>query len=270
MYTFFSIGARHALGAAQHLPRLLLAATAASFSLSSWAAKLQNLDVSSLPGDRVELRLDFDGPVAEPRSYSIERPARIALDLNGVSNGLKFKNRELSAGNARQLTVLEAGGRTRLIINLSTLAPYSTRVNGNQMYVLIGDKHSQPVASTITPQRPAAVTERDRFVRNIDFRRGANGEGNLVIRLSKTDITPAIRQQGGKIRVELPNTRLPQAQQARVDVKDFATAVDYYSAIQAGTNTLLTLEPKGNYDYLSFQTNDQLTISVKPLQTAAV
>ena len=103
------------------------------------AANLQALDVAALPGDRVELKLSFDEPVLAPRGYTIEQPARIALDLPGVSNKLGTKNRELGVGNARSVTVVEAKDRTRLIINLTTLAPYNTRVEGNNLYVMVGD-----------------------------------------------------------------------------------------------------------------------------------
>lgn len=119
------------------LSRLGITLLAALLSPALLAADLQSLDVAALPGDRVELKLAFDEPVVAPRGYTIEQPARIALDLPGVSNKLGTKNRELGVGNARSLTVVEAKDRTRLIINLSTLVPYSTRVEGRNLYVLV-------------------------------------------------------------------------------------------------------------------------------------
>lgn len=110
------------------------------------AANLQQLDVASLPGDRVELKLSFDEPVVAPRGYTIEQPARIALDLPGVANKLGSKNRDLGMGNARSVTVVEAKDRTRLIINLTALAPYSTRVEGNDLFVVVGDAAKAGVA----------------------------------------------------------------------------------------------------------------------------
>lgn len=103
------------------------------------AANLQHLDVASLPGDRVELKLRFDEPVAAPRGYTIEQPARIALDLPGVTSQLGSKGRELGMGNARSVTIVEAKDRTRLIVNLTSLAPYSTRVEGNDLFILVGE-----------------------------------------------------------------------------------------------------------------------------------
>src|SRR5690606_12958657 len=120
------------------LSRLSVALMAALLSPSILAANLQKLDVASLPGERVELKLSFDEPVTAPKGYTIEQPARIALDLPGVKNKLGERSRELGLGNARSLTVVEAGDRTRLIINLAELAPYATRVEGNNLYVMVG------------------------------------------------------------------------------------------------------------------------------------
>src|SRR3990167_1591452 len=119
------------------------------------AADLQALDVSALPGDRVELKLTFDEPVLAPRGYTIEQPARIALDFPGVSSKLGAKNRELGVGNARSVTVVEAKDRTRLIINLTNLAPYNTRVDGNNLYVVIGEGASS--SASVRPATAAAV-----------------------------------------------------------------------------------------------------------------
>ena len=113
------------------LSRLSISLLVALLSPAALAANLQALDVAALPGDRVELKLSFDEPVAAPRGYTIEQPARIALDLPGVANKLGVKNRELGMGNARSVTVVEAKDRTRLIINLTNLSPYNTRTEGN-------------------------------------------------------------------------------------------------------------------------------------------
>ncbi len=121
------------------LSRLGLSLLAALISPALLAANLNTIDVASLPGDKVELKLGFDEPVAAPRGYTLDQPARIALDLPGVSSKLGAKNRELGVGNARSVTVVEAQGRTRLIVNLTSLVPYSTRVDGNNLFVLLGE-----------------------------------------------------------------------------------------------------------------------------------
>ena len=254
------------------LSRLSVALMAALLSPAVLAANLQDLSVASLPGDRVELKLSFDEPVTAPRGYTIEQPARIALDLPGVSNKLGSKNRELGVGNARSVTIVEAKDRTRLIVNLTSLAPYSTRVEGNDLYVLVGD--SSAVASRPSASAPASVAAvppkktygpQPKAISNIDFQRGEQGEGNIVITLSDGSVSPDIQEQGGKIRLDFAKTELPESLRVRLDVKDFATPVQFVSATGSAEKTSIVIEPVGLYDYLAYQTENKLTLSVKPL-----
>ena len=254
------------------LSRLSVVLLAALLSPAVLAANLQDLNVASLPGDRVELKLSFDEPVTAPRGYTIEQPARIALDLPGVSNKLGSKNRELGVGNARSVTIVEAKDRTRLIVNLTSLAPYSTRVEGNDLYVLVGD--SSAVASRPSASVPASVAAvppkktygpQPKTISNIDFQRGEQGEGNVVITLSDASISPDIQEQGGKIRLDFAKTDLPESLRVRLDVKDFATPVQFVSATGSADRTSIVIEPVGLYDYLAYQTENRLTLSVKPL-----
>ncbi|WP_172144759.1 MULTISPECIES: type IV pilus secretin PilQ [Pseudomonas] len=237
------------------------------------AADLQALDVSALPGDRVELKLTFDEPVLAPRGYTIEQPARIALDFPGVANKLGAKNRELGVGNARSVTVVEAKDRTRLIINLTNLAPYNTRTDGNNLYVVIGEGASSsasvrpaaaaPAVSTAAPVKSYAA--QGKAISNIDFQRGEQGEGNVVITLSDASVSPDIQEQGGKIRLDFAKTQLPEALRVRLDVKDFATPVQFVSATGSADKASIVIEPTGSYDYLAYQADNKLTISIKPL-----
>ncbi len=243
------------------------------------ATTLQGLDVASLPGDRVELKLTFDEPVAAPRGYTIEQPARIALDLPGVDSALATKNRELGVGNARSVTVVEAKDRTRLIINLTNLAPYSTRVDGNNLFVLVGGTSSVTTAAVTTApaangvaSAPVAKTYAvtGRAISNIDFQRGEQGEGNVVIQLSDPSVSPDIQEQGGKIRLDFAKTQLPESLRVRLDVKDFATPVQFVNASASADKASVVIEPSGYYDYLAYQADDKLTISIKPLSQGDV
>lgn len=245
---------------------------AALLSPSLMAADLQALDVAALPGDRVELKLTFDEPVLAPRGYTIEQPARIALDLPGVSNKLGAKTRELGVGNARSVTVVEAKDRTRLIINLTSLSPYNTRAEGNSVFVVVGEGGSN-VASNAQPVAPAAAVAvtakkyaaQSNAISNIDFQRGELGEGNIVITLSDASVSPDIQDQGGKIRLDFAGTQLPESLRVKLDVKDFATPVQFVSATGTANKASILIEPVGVYDYLAYQTDNKLTISVKPL-----
>jgi type IV pilus assembly protein PilQ len=243
-------------------------------STSVLAANLQALDVASLPGDRVELKMTFDEPVLAPRGYTIEQPARIALDLPGVSNKLGSKNRELGVGNARSVTVVEAKDRTRLIINLTSLAPYQTRVDGNSLFVTVGEGGGVvPSAPPVVMSAAAPVKKyvpQSREIGAIDFQRGELGEGNVVITLSDASVSPDIQDQGGKIRLDFAKTKLPEALRVKLDVKDFATPVQFVSAAGVGDKASIVIEPSGVYDYLAYQTDNKLTISVKPLTQSEV
>lgn len=244
------------------------------------AAALKTLDVAALPGDRIELKLSFDAPVPAPRGYTTQQPARIALDLPGVTSQLTTRSRELGSGNARSVVVVQAQDRTRIIINLTTLSAYSTRVEGNNLFVVIGQgaaaaQASQPSTAMGAPRvatpAPAPAASRPfvpagaKAIRNVDFQRGELGEGNVVIELSNASIAPDIQEQGGKIRVDFAKTLLPDPLRVRLDVKDFATPVQFVNATTAGDKASITIEPSGAYDYSAFQTENKLTISVRPL-----
>ena len=238
------------------------------------AASLKALDVAALPGDRVELKLSFDGPPPQPKGYTTESPARIALDLPGVTSQLANRNLDLGSGNARTATVAEAKDRTRLIVSLTQLAPYSTRVEGNNLFVVVGQGASAtaprpaavaPRAATAAaaPARPAA--QRGRAIRGVDFQRGTEGEGNVVIDLSDPTIAPDIQEHDGKIILSFARTQLPEKLRVRLDVKDFATPVQFVNAALTGDRTVISVEPSGTFDYSTFQTDNKLTVSVRPM-----
>lgn len=251
----------------------------AMISPATQAANLKTLDVAALPGDRIELKLTFDAPVPAPSGYTTEQPARIALDLPGVTSQLATKSRELGSGNARGVVVVEAKDRTRVIINLTTLAPYSTRVDGNNLFVVIGQgaaavQASQPSTARgaarvavppPAPAKPKAYASVGKAIRNVDFQRGELGEGNVIIDLTDPGVAPNIQEQGGKIRVDFAKTQLPEKLRVRLDVKDFATPVQFVNASATGDKATITIEPSGPFDYSAYQTENKLTISVRPL-----
>ncbi|MGE1175339.1 type IV pilus secretin PilQ [Pseudomonas sp. BW7P1] len=237
------------------------------------AANLKMLDVAALPGDRVELKLSFDGPPPQPKGYTTDSPARIALDLPGVASQLANKTRDLGSGNARSATVVEANDRTRLIINLTQLAPYDTRVEGNTLFVVVGQgtRPAAPRPAAKTPRAtPVAAPARAyapvaRAIRGVDFQRGTAGEGNVVIDLSDPAIAPDIQEHDGKIILNFARTQLPEPLRVRLDVKDFATPVQFVNAAVSGDRAIITVEPGGTFDYSTYQTDNKLTVSIRPL-----
>ncbi|KPG89153.1 fimbrial protein [Pseudomonas sp. RIT-PI-q] len=254
-----------------------------TFGISLWiamlspmvqAANLKTLDVAALPGDRVELKLAFDGPPPTPHGYTTEQPARIALDLPGVVSQLANKSRDLGGGNARSATVVEAKDRTRLIINLTQLSPYSSRVEGNTLFVVVGQGANKtasspapkaPRAATATPAPARAYAPAGKAIRGVDFQRGTQGEGNVVIDLSDPSIAPDIQERDGKIILGFAKTQLPEPLRVRLDVKDFATPVQFVNASATGDRATISIEPSGAFDYSTYQTDNKLTVSIRPM-----
>ena len=245
--------------------RLGLSLLATLLAPHALAATLQSLDVATLPGDRVELKLGFDQPATAPRGYTIDQPARIALDLPGVTSRIGAKNRELGMGNARSLNIMEVKDRTRLIVNLDRLTPYRTRVDGNYLYVVLGEQAAAPAPLVASVPTPQAATAGGRVIRGVDFQRGEQGEGNVIIDLSDPSMAPDIQEQGGRIRLEFARAQLPESLRLRLDVKDFATPVQFVSSSVQGDKAVISIEPSGQYDFMAFQTDRRLTLSVKPL-----
>ncbi|MFL1526963.1 type IV pilus secretin PilQ [Pseudomonas sp. O230] len=255
----------------------------ATFGISLWiallspmvqAANLKALDVAALPGDRVELKLSFDGAPPAPHGYTTEQPARIALDLPGVVSKLASKTRDLGGGNARSATVVEAKDRTRLIINLTQLTQYTARVEGNNLFVVVGRGASNaasapaikpPRVATATPAPAKTYAPVSKAIRGVDFQRGTQGEGNVVIDLSDPSIAPDIQERDGKIVLNFARTQLPEPLRVRLDVKDFATPVQFVNASATGDRATISIEPSGAFDYSTYQTDNKLTVSIRPM-----
>lgn len=192
--------------------------------------------------------------------------------MPGVTSQLGERRREVGIGNVRNLTVVESKNVTRLVVGLNTLVPYTTRVEGNNVFVVLGDKVTTPTAVTTpvastkpinTVKAAKSVVSTGNAIENIDFRRGDNGEGNIVVKLSNSTISPDVQEKGGKIVLNFPKTQLPESLRVRLDVKDFATPVQFINSTAKSEGSTISIEPKGNYDYLVFQANDELTVSVK-------
>ncbi len=260
------------------LGQAIVAFVILAFTSLAQAVQLQSVDYSSLPGDKVELRFSFDSKPPEPKGYNIEKPARIALDLEGVSSGLKSKYHELGLGNARNLTVVEAGSRTRLIINLTQLESYKTEIRNNTLHVILGEGGPQRV-SIAAPEAAVSGMKTDaeksgvyssQEIRGVDFQRGVEGEGKIVVSLSDPHTRVNMRKEGDKIHVKFIGTSLPGELVRRLDVVDFATPVKEIDATNQSDGVLIAIKPHGEYEHLAYQTDNTYIISVKPLSAEAV
>ncbi len=233
--------------------------------LYAGTVNLNDLEFNSLPGGKVEIRLDFDGTPPDPKGYTIEKPARIALDLPGVSSELKEKKHMLDLGNAQSVMILEAGGRTRVIVNLLELTSYSTHIENNSLFISVGNDGVRDYLKESKPQLQTKIAKNISGISNIDFRRGENGEGKVMIELTSAKVDVDVRKEGGVIKLSFINTELPRSLQRRYDVSDFSTPVQSVDATYADGVADITLTPTGQYDYLAYQTDTTYVLSVKPL-----
>jgi type IV pilus assembly protein PilQ len=238
---------------------------------SAIATTMESIEFSSLPGDKTEIRMKFDGTPPDPKGYTIESPARIALDLMDTKSALATKYHSLGIGNAREVTVIEAKDRTRVIVNLTQLVPYETRTEGDTLFMYVGTgSNAQSVpspqkygdADVVKSEVPPA---RDSHVTDVDFRRGESGEGRVVVTLSDPKAPVDVSSEAGQIKVQIRNTQLPENLRRRLDVTDFATPVQVVDAVQSGPNIAISINAKGNYDYLAYQADQTLTINVNPV-----
>ena len=260
-------------------PRLARGAVAGLLSALTWlvatsayAATMQSIEFSSLPGDKTEIRMKFDGTPPDPKGYTIESPARIALDLMDTKSALTSKYHSLGIGNAREVTVIEAKDRTRVIVNLTQLVPYETKIEGDTLVMYVGSGGG--VQGVPTPQQyggaDVAKTDggqaaRDSRVTDVDFRRGENGEGRIIVTLTDPKAPVDVSSEGGQIKIQIRNTQLPENLRRRLDVTDFATPVQVVDAVQQGPNIAISVAAKGNYDYLAYQADQTLTVNVNPI-----
>ena len=239
---------------------------------SVWAnsSAITKLNVSSLSGDKVQIQIGLSTPAVTPKVFQTDNPSRIALDFSGVQSGLGKKMFTINQGAVNTVYVVEAAGRTRVIINLSETVPYTTRVEGNNVYVVLKPENS--IASVEASGRKKTVDQKitnllpEQTIKKIDFRRGPNGEGRLLLALSTANTVVDVKERGGKVILNFLNTKLPAGLEKSFDVSDFATPVQKIEAKRRGAGATITVTPlTGNYDYSSYQSEGLFTVDFIPL-----
>jgi type IV pilus assembly protein PilQ len=232
------------------------------------AATLEDIRFAELPGERFEVRMDFSAAPQEPTGYTIEQPARIVLDFSGVDNALTQRKFPLSFGNAKSAVVLSSNDRTRLILNLQELAVYKSRVDGNAFVVEVGAAQAHEYirkAASVTDEVVSQVSEHEVSITNIDFRRGEDGEGKIIVALSDPGVSIDVEKIAGGMAVNFQGVQLPERLRRTLDVVDFATPVSVVKSDFDGGKTTLSIQAAGDYDYLAYQADNEYVVSVKPL-----
>ncbi len=232
--------------------------------LNNSDASLDAITYSTLPGDLVQIRLTLSGNVKEPGSFTIDNPARIALDFPKTKSNLTRKNKTIGVGATRSVTAVEAGGRTRVVINLTKLVSYQTRLEGNDVIVTL-NAGGQTIASTTNSPSQASASAKGKSITDIDFRRGEKGEGRIIVTLSDPNTAVDMSKQGKQILVTLQNAQLPEKLERRLDVMDFATPVRTIDAFKQGADVRMIIAATGNYNHIAYQTGNHFTIDIKPI-----
>jgi type IV pilus assembly protein PilQ len=257
------------------LGSLLLTALVGSAAHAQGGSSLTGISYASLPGERVEVRMELSSAAKNPLVFAIDNPSRIAIDFPGVRLALPKKTTGINLGMARSVTAVEAGGRTRVVLNLIKLVPYEVIVEGN-VAKLILDSADATASSALGPQlaaigpaaRPGTQASQARSVRridNIDFRRGREQEGRVIVTLSDPGTVIDTREEGSKIIVEFSGTALPARLERKLDVIDFATPVLSVDTFAESGIVRIVIETGGEFEHIAYQSDNLFTIDIKPL-----
>src|SRR5690349_7301897 len=240
--------------------------------------KLESIDVQNLSGQQLQLTLHHSAPPSEPVAFTIDNPARISLDLANTALALPSRRIDVRNNGVDSILAAEASGRTRLVLNLDRVLPYSTRVSGNDVIVLIGAASSPSAAaaasagasgSPVAPRAASAAPSGPRAIRGIDFRRGAGGTGRVIVRLSDPRTPASLRQLGNQIVVDFAGAEVASNLARRYDAGDFATPVSGFDVVRVGDGVRVAITAQGDFEQLAYQTDDQYVVEVQPARKAA-
>ncbi len=251
----------------------MLALTAQT-AWSQAASRLEKVELHPQPGEQVEIRLVLDGPAPPPVTFTIDNPARLAVDLPGTALALDSRRIDVKTGGVDTIVAAEASGRTRLVFNLDRMQPYDVRTDGNTVYVTIGGSGGAAAATAATPAATTAAPvsgapAAGATIEKIDFRRSPDGGGRIVVQTSGGARTQAsLKREGGRLVVDFPNTTLGADQARRYDVTDFATPVNSFDVMSSPTGARIVVAATGEYEQAAYQTDREYALELKPVSKA--
>ena len=235
------------------------------------ANSIQSLGVSSAVGGKLVIKVGLKNALVNPPAgFAINTPPRIAFDFPNTANGLGKSVQEFGEGNLRSANIVQAGNRTRLVVNLNQMLSYDTQIEGKTLLItlqgiskdtVLGNA-AAPIATRFAESKP---TTQKHSLRDVDFHRGKNGEGRIQVDLSDANVGIDIRQQGKKLIVDFMKTDLPHNLQRKLDVTDFSTPVEGIDTFVDGDNVRMIIEPKGSWEHAAFQTDSKFIIEIKPV-----
>ncbi len=229
--------------------------------------ELQSISFSTLPGGRLVLRMGFKEALpAVPAGFAVSNPPRIALDFLETGNALGKNSIDVGEAELRNINVVQSGTRTRMVLNLNKATGYETKLDGKTLLVTLQGGVATSGPSNVSPQFSVAkAADRKHSVKDIDFRRGPNGEGRVVVDLSDANAGIDIRRQGRNVVIDILNTSLPETLERRLDVTDFGTPVRNIETTGRGGNVHMVVEPQGMWEHSAYQTDNQFILEVKKI-----
>jgi len=244
---------------------LALLLAAASLTAHAQANSIEAINVSPTTGGKVVVRVTLkQAPAAAPAGFTVNNPPRIAFDFPNTTSALGRSTQEVGEGELRSINVVQAGDRTRLVLNLSRAAGYDTQIDGRALLITLqGTAAAAGPAGSTTQFAEAKPGDSRHALRDIDFRRGNAGEGRVVIDLSDNSVGIDLKTQGKTIVIDFINTALPKNLQRRLDVSDFGTSVQTIDAITQGTNARVVIEPRGSWEHTAYQSDNRFIVEVK-------
>ncbi|MBC7434900.1 MAG: type IV pilus secretin PilQ [Bdellovibrionales bacterium] len=250
----------------QLMRQAALAAFALAMALPSHAQTTAIESVTgSIQGGVEVIRIDLSQALAAPPAgFAIQAPARIALDFPGVANGLGRSTVDINQGNLKSVNVVQAGDRTRVVLNLKQATAYKTQMQGKSLLVTLDPISVAPAAAATGA--PAFAENRNREnlpLKDLDFRRGTDSSGRIVVDLPNNQVGVDIRQQGQTLVVEFMRSTLPEGLRRRLDVSDFGTPVQTVTTFQAGDRVRMIIEPKGAWEHSAYQSDNQFVVEVR-------
>jgi type IV pilus assembly protein PilQ len=246
-----------------------LAVAASGSAFAQAANSLDGLSVSKGTSGRTIVKFTLRAaPATPPAGFAIASPPRIALDFADTANGLGANQRTIDDPALRSLNIVQAGNRTRVVFNLNKPQTFETQIEGNSVLVTLFDQGEQVDARTQVVQRFAEARPGDvqHALRDVDFRRGRNGEGRIIVDLSDSSTGIDIRQQGRTLIVDFIRTSLPRNLERRLDVGDFGTPVVSIDTFNQAGNARMVIEPKGLWEHSAYQADNRFILEVKPVQ----
>ena len=212
------------------------------------------------------IKVQMTQPLARlPASFTINTPPRIVFDFPNTANGLGKSVQDFNQGNLHSANIVQAGNRTRLVVNLDQMLTYDSKLDGNNLLLTLHNKSADIVTSRASRFAEAKEGAQKHELRDINFHRGQNGEGRIEVDLSDPGIGIDIRQQGTNLIVDFLKTSLPHDLQRKLDVVDFATPVQDVDTYAQGNNVRMVIQPKGNWEHSAYQTDNKFIVEVKPV-----